>query len=207
VARPALTFRGVLGLDRSTTPPATLRGQPLRPLTLPNAIGFVRLALIPVFLALALGSDDGRVASATVVFAVIAGSDYLDGLLARLTGQYSRLGALLDPLIDRLFVLSGVIVTWHFDLLPHWALGILAAREVLVLVVTRIALQRGGELEINPIGRWAVWPTMSSIFLALLTDTWVATALLLLGVVLTLIATALYFRDLLPTFGSPSTSA
>ncbi len=207
MARPPLTIRALIGLDRSTTPPATLRGQPLRPLTLPNAVGFVRLALIPVFLVLALESGDGRAASAAIVFAVIGGSDYLDGLLARLTGQYSRLGALLDPLIDRLFVLSGVIVTWHFGLLPRWALAVLAAREVLVLVMTRVTLHRGGEIEIHPIGRWAVWPTMLSLFLALLEDTWVATALLLLGVALTLIATALYARQMLPARQPPSTSA
>jgi CDP-diacylglycerol--glycerol-3-phosphate 3-phosphatidyltransferase len=201
-------MRGVLGLDRSATPPATLRGQPLHPVTLPNAVGFVRLALIPVFLVLAFESDDGRAASAALVYAIIAASDYLDGLLARLTGQYSRLGALLDPLVDRLFVLSGVIVTWHFDLLPHWALAVLAAREVLVLVMTRIALHRGGEIEINPIGRWAVWPTMLSLFLAMITDTWVATGLLLLGVVLTLLATGIYARQVLPVWWRPpSTSA
>jgi cardiolipin synthase len=67
----------------------------------PNAIGFARLALVPLFLVLALSSDDGRDAAATVLFAAIAVSDYLDGLVARLTGQYSRLGTLLDPLTDR----------------------------------------------------------------------------------------------------------
>jgi cardiolipin synthase len=200
-------MRGLIGLDRSTTPPATLRGQPLHPVTLPNAVGFVRLALIPVFLALAFESSDGRSESAALVFAIIGASDYLDGLLARLTGQYSRLGALLDPLVDRLFVLSGVVVTWHFDLLPHWGLGILAAREVLVLVMTRVALHRGGEIEIHPVGRWAVWPTMLSLFLALVADTWIATGLLLLGVVLTLAATVLYARKVVPAWRGPSTSA
>ena len=200
-------MRGLIGLDRSTTPPATLRGQPLHPVTLPNAVGFVRLALIPVFLALAFESPDGRSASAALVFAIIGASDYLDGLLARLTGQYSRLGALLDPLVDRLYVLSGVVVTWHFDLLPHWALAILAAREVLVLAMTRVALHRGGEIEISPMGRWAVWPTMLSLFLAMVADTWIATGLLLLGVGLTLAATVLYARKVVPAWRAPSTSA
>ena len=56
---------------------------------------------------LALASGDGRDATATILFAVIAWSDYLDGMAARITGQYSRLGALLDPLVDRLLVVSG----------------------------------------------------------------------------------------------------
>jgi cardiolipin synthase len=150
---------------------------------------------VPVFLVLALSSDDGRVASASIVYAVIGGSDYLDGLAARLTGQYSRLGTLLDPLTDRALVLAGVVVTWHFELLPRWALAVLAAREVLMLVGTRIGLRAGVDLKVNMVGRWAVWPTMFSIFLAMVSVTWVAEALLYLGLALTLWATALYVRD------------
>lgn len=210
MARTPLTKRRLVGLDRSVTARETLRGQPLRPLTVPNAIGFLRLALIPVFLVLALSSGDGRATSAALVYAVIGASDYLDGLVARVTGQYSRLGALLDPLVDRLMVLSGVVVTWRFDLLPRWALAILAAREVLTLALTRVALRLGRDIEINRLGRWAVWPTMSSIFIAMVTDTWVATALLLMGLVLTLAATGLYARTLVfeaPRGRPPSTSA
>lgn len=201
MARAPLTKRRLVGLDRSHTAPETLRGQPLRPLTIPNAIGFLRLVLIPVFLVLALSSGDGRSIAAAATFAVIGASDYLDGLAARLTGQYSRLGALLDPLVDRLLVLSGVVVTWHFELLPRWALAILAAREALTLAVTQVALRRGFEIAINPVGRWAVWPTMASILLAMAVETWVSTALLLVGLGLTLLATALYVRTLV--FGSP----
>ncbi len=196
MARARLTRRRLLGLDRSgPPPPETLRGRPLHPWTIPNAVGFVRLALIPVFLVLALSSGDGRVASASIVYAVIAGTDYLDGMLARLTGQYSRLGALLDPLVDRMLVLSGVVVCWHFELLPRWALAVLAARELFMLVFSEVGLRRGLELEINMLGRWAVWPTMAALFLAMVSVTWVAEALLYLGLAMTLAATALYVRD------------
>jgi CDP-diacylglycerol--glycerol-3-phosphate 3-phosphatidyltransferase len=196
VARPRLTRKRLVGLDRSgPPPPETLSGAPLHPLTLPNLIGFIRLGLIPVFLVLALSSGDGRDAAASATYAVIGGSDYLDGITARITGQYSRLGTLLDPLVDRLLVLAGVIVTYHFNLLPRWALIILAARELLMLVLTRVALRRGLELKVNMIGRWAVWPTMFSIFLAMVSTTWVAPALLYLGLAMTLWATALYIRD------------
>ncbi|MEY2405649.1 MAG: hypothetical protein QOG39_565, partial [Acidimicrobiaceae bacterium] len=106
-----LTKRRLFGLDRSGPPPdATRSDQPLRPWTIPNAIGFVRLAGIPVFLAVALSSHHGRDALAVVLFAVIGWADYLDGFAARLTGQYSRLGALLDPIVDRLLVISGMAV-------------------------------------------------------------------------------------------------
>jgi cardiolipin synthase len=196
VARARLTRKRLLGLDRSGPPPAETRaGEPLHPWTLPNLIGFTRLALIPVFLVLALDSDDGRLASASILYAVIGGTDYLDGLAARLTGQYSRLGTLLDPLTDRLLVVSGVIVCWHFELLPRWALGLLAARELFMLVLTQYGLRKGLDLEVKMIGRWAVWPTMFSLFLAMVSVTWVAEALLYLGLAMTLVATVLYVRD------------
>jgi len=196
VARPSLTRRRLLGLDRSgPPPPATLAGEPLRPWTLPNAIGFLRLSLVPVFLVIALNSGDGREATAAALYAFIGGSDYLDGLAARLTGQYSRLGTLLDPLTDRLLVVSGVVVAWHFELLPRWALAVLAARELVMLLLTRAALRSGMELKVNMVGRWAVWPTMFSIFLAMVSVTWVAEVLLYIGLVMTLWATALYLRD------------
>jgi cardiolipin synthase (CMP-forming) len=208
VPRAALTTRRLLGIDRSgPRPPATLPGQPLNPWTIPNLIGFVRLALIPVFLVLALGSGDGRIASASIVYAVIGGSDYLDGIAARLTGQYSRLGVLLDPVTDRLLVMSGVVVCWHFELLPRWALGVLAGREVLMLVLSQIGLRRGVDIEVNTIGRWGVWPTMFSLFLAMVSVTWVADALLYIGLAMTLVATALYIRDGVPRLRRPSSSA
>jgi cardiolipin synthase len=196
VARTPLTKRRFFGLDRSGgPPPETLKGQPLHPWTIPNAIGFIRLALIPVFLILALDSGDGRVASASILYAVIGGTDYLDGIAARVTGQYSRLGALLDPLTDRALVISGVVVCWHFELLPRWALAVLAGREALMLVLTQLALRHELDLNINMLGRWAVWPTMFSLFLAMVSVTWVSEALLYFGLVLTLGATVVYFRD------------
>ena len=156
---PRLTFARLSGLDRSgPPPPQTQAGAPLNPWTIPNAIGFARLALIPVFLIVALSSDDGQDALAAVLFAVIGWGDYADGIAARVTRQYSRLGALMDPVTDRLLVVCGVIVCWQFELLPRWALAVLAARELLMLVLGRYAPQRGVELRINWPGRLAVAP-------------------------------------------------
>jgi CDP-diacylglycerol--glycerol-3-phosphate 3-phosphatidyltransferase len=207
VARAGLTKRRLLGLDRSGgPPPETARGQPLNPWTIPNAIGFARLALIPLFLVFALGSGDGREASASITYAVVGGTDYLDGIAARVTGQYSRLGALLDPLTDRLLIVSGVVVCWHFELLPRWALALLVARELFMLVMSEAALKRGFDIEIKMLGRWAVWPTMFSLFLAMVSVTWVAEALLYFGLVLTLIVTVQYVRDYVQLLQRPSSS-
>jgi cardiolipin synthase (CMP-forming) len=194
--RARLTFRRLAGLDRSgPPPPQTLRDQPWNVWTIPNAIGFVRLALIPVFLVLALSSDSGTDALPAVIFAVISWSDYADGIAARLTGQYSRFGALLDPFVDRLLVVSGLVVCWHFELLPRWAIALVVVRELFLLLVGLLAQRRGLELRINWPGRLAVWPTMSAIFFALVGLPTLAAALLYIGLALAWYAVVLYLRD------------
>ena len=194
--RARLTFRRLTGLDRSgPPPPETLRGQPWHVWTIPNAIGFVRLALIPVFVVLALSSESGTDALPAVIFAVISWSDYFDGIAARLTGQYSRFGALLDPFVDRLLVVSGLVVCWYFELLPRWAIALLVARELFLLVAGNIALRMGYQMNINWPGRAAVWPTMSAIFFGLAGLTTLAAALIYIGLVLSYYAVVLYLRD------------
>jgi cardiolipin synthase len=193
---PRITKRRLFGIDRSGPTPAQTRSdQPLHPWTIPNAIGFARLAGIPVFLILAFSSGDGHSAAATILFAVIGWADYLDGFAARLTGQYSRLGALLDPVIDRLLVISGMIVCWHFELLPRWAIALVVARELFMLVISRYALSRGIEITINWPGRLAVAPTMGAPFFAMAGVHWLALILLYIGLGLALVATALYIRS------------
>jgi CDP-diacylglycerol--glycerol-3-phosphate 3-phosphatidyltransferase len=191
-----LSVRRLFGLDRSgPPPPETSAGQPLRPWTVPNAIGFTRLVLIPVFLLVELSSSDGTGALGATLFAVIAWGDYADGIAARVTGQYSRLGALMDPVTDRLLVVSGVVVCWHFQLLPRWAIAVLAARELAMLVLGRYGLKRGVELRINWPGRLAVAPVMGSFFFAMVGLRTVGEVLLYIGLALALFATVLYIRD------------
>jgi len=195
-ARRPLTARRLLGLDRSGPPPAaTLAGAPLNPWTIPNAIGFARLALIPVFLIVALSSDDGVGAAPAILFAVIGWGDYADGMAARVTRQYSRLGALMDPVTDRLLVICGVIVNWHFELLPRWALAVLVAREVFMLGLGRYGLKRGVDLRINWPGRLAVAPVMGGLFFPMCGLETLGEILLYVGLALALTATALYIRD------------
>jgi len=189
-------LRRLLGLDRSGPPPRqTRQGEPLNPWTLPNLVGYLRVAAIPLFLYLAFESGDGRSFAAAAVFWLIAAGDYLDGLLARVTGQYSRLGAMLDPLIDRLTILAGAVVCWHFELLPRWALALLAGREVAMLLLAQHGLRHGVEIRVNWPGRISVFPIMGGIFFALALDGWVPAALLVFGLGLALLATVLYARS------------
>jgi cardiolipin synthase len=188
-----ITKRRLFGIDRSGPPPAqTLAGRPLNPWTIPNAIGYVRLAGIPVFLVIALSSPDGQDTVAVILFAVIGWADYLDGFAARLTGQYSRLGALLDPLVDRLLVIAGMVVTWRFELLPRWAIAVVIGRELLMLAISRYALYRGIDLKINWLGRLGVAPIMGAPFFAMAEVHWLALVMLYVGMAFGLGATFLY---------------
>jgi cardiolipin synthase len=196
VERARLTFRRLSGLDRSgPPPPQTLPGQPWRVWTVPNGIGFVRLALIPVFLVLGISGEPGTDPLQAVIFAVVAWADYADGIAARVTGQYSRFGALLDPIVDRLLVISGVAVCWYHELLPRWALAVLLGREVFMLAAGRYAMRRGVELKINWWGRLAVTPVMAALFAALVGLETTAAVLLYLGVFMSLVATEQYARS------------
>jgi CDP-diacylglycerol--glycerol-3-phosphate 3-phosphatidyltransferase len=194
--RARLTFRRLTGLDRSgPSPPQTQRGQPLNPWTIPNAIDYVRLALIPVFLVIAVSSGDGQDWRAVLIFAIVGWSDYLDGIAARVTGQYSRLGALLDPLIDRLLVLAGAIVCWHFELLPRWGLALLAAREVFMLGLVRWGMRHGADIKVNWLGRLGIWPVLGALFFAMTGLEALGEILLYIGLALVFAATATYVRD------------
>lgn len=187
--------RRLFGLDRSgPLPKQTRRGAPLRPWTIPNGVGYLRLAAIPVFLVLAFESGDGRDVAASLLYFAITAGDYLDGFLARATGQYSRMGALLDPVVDRLTVLAGVVVCWHFELLPRWALVALAAREVVTVILAQVALRRGIDIEVNWIGRIGVFAVFAGIFLSMVFDWWLIQAVFVVGVAFTILATVVYVR-------------
>jgi CDP-diacylglycerol--glycerol-3-phosphate 3-phosphatidyltransferase len=186
-------LRRLFGLDRTGPKPhQTRKGEPLNPWTIPNAVGYIRLAAIPLFLYLAYETNDGRSVAAATVFWLIAAGDYLDGFLARVTGQYSRMGALLDPLVDRLTILSGAVVCWSFELLPRWALALLALREVAMLLLAQYGLRHGVDVEVNWPGRVSVFPIMGGIFFAMVFAGWVPAALLIVGLGLAIVATVLY---------------
>jgi cardiolipin synthase len=133
-----------------------------RILTVPNLISFVRLAAIPVFWWLLLGADD--VTAGTVLFAVIATTDWVDGFLARRLDQESKLGRSLDPVADRLMIASAVTVGLVTGIVPA-IIGItLMVREIYMAVVVMSLLARGrGTLEVSWLGKLATFVVYSSI--------------------------------------------
>jgi cardiolipin synthase len=192
-------FKRIAGLDRSGGPNERVRSdEPLRPWTIPNFIGYARALLIPIFFVLAWNSPDGRDTTANIAIFICGASDYLDGLAARLTGQFSRLGTLLDPLIDRLMIITAGIIIYKFELLPTYLILLVFIREALMLIVSVPALIKGIEIKVNWIGRLAVWPLMAGGMLALVSDTVVANVLVWIGVIGSYAASWLYFKAVWP---------
>jgi CDP-diacylglycerol--glycerol-3-phosphate 3-phosphatidyltransferase len=191
-----LSARRLFGLDRSgPPPPETVAGAPLHPWTIPNAIVALRLAGIPVFLVLVYSTDDGHSVVAACLYFALALSDYLDGIAARVTGQYSRLGTIIDPFVDRLLVVAGMVACWSYELLPRWAIAILIGRELLMLVLARYGMRHGIDIAINWPGRIGIWWVLAAPFWAIIDVHVLALVGLYVGLALTLWSTALYLRD------------
>lgn len=107
--------------------------------TLPNVISIIRLCLVPVFFALLLNGYD---LMATFIFALAAGTDWVDGQIARRTNTVTRLGQLLDPAVDRILMISGVVGLFMVGRLPLWIILLVIARDILLLVGGAFLLKR-----------------------------------------------------------------
>ena len=140
-----------------------------RVLTVPNALSLLRLAGVPLFLWLLLGpQEDGW---AVVVLAVGGFTDWLDGKLARVLGQFSRLGALLDPAVDRLYILAALVALGLRDVVPWWAVAVLVARDLVLGVCVLVLRRRGyGPFVVTYLGKAATFLLLYAFPLLLLGD-------------------------------------
>lgn len=112
-----------------------------RILTVPNLLSMVRLAGVPLFLYVLLGPHaDGW---ALAILMLSGFTDWADGKLARLLNQTSRLGALLDPFVDRLYVITTLIAFVLRDIIPWWAAAILIGRDLILALTLPIYRRRG----------------------------------------------------------------
>jgi cardiolipin synthase len=147
------------GSNRMRTPPS------VRPMgeggdriwTIPNAISVARLIGVPVFLWLVLGVDT-RAGDWWAVGLLIASgaSDWLDGKIARALNQQSRLGQLLDPAADRLYIVATIVALAVRSIIPWWLVALLAVRELLMGVVLAVLRRRGwGALQVSFVGKTA----------------------------------------------------
>ena len=107
--------------------------------TIPNVISFIRLCMVPVYMALLLNGYD---LLATFMFALAAGTDWIDGQLARRTHCVSKLGQLLDPAVDRILMSCGVIGLMLVGRLPIWIVVVVLGRDLMLLIGGAYLLKR-----------------------------------------------------------------
>lgn len=147
-------------------------------LTVPNLLSALRLAGVPVFLVLVLGPHQDGAALAVLLFAGI--SDYADGKLARAWNQVSRLGALLDPLADRLYIASTLVALAIRGILPWWLTAALFARDAVLLGTVPVLRRRIGAsaLPVHFLGKAATFNLLYAFPLLLVAagHGWVAAA-------------------------------
>jgi len=138
-----------------------------RILTVPNALSLLRLAGIPLFLYLVL---EARADGAAVAVLMLSGlTDYLDGRIARAWGQYSRLGALLDPLVDRLYVVATMVGLTLRHVVPVWLPVGLLARDLVLAGFLPVLRRRGyGPLPVHFLGKAATFNLLAGFPLVLL---------------------------------------
>jgi CDP-diacylglycerol--glycerol-3-phosphate 3-phosphatidyltransferase len=149
---------------------STAHAAPDRIVTVPNALSLLRLFGVPLFLWLVLGPHaDGW---AVVVLAIGSFTDWLDGKLARLLHQTSRLGQLLDPAADRLYIVATVIALSVRQIMPWWLAGILLGRDVVLLGFVPVLKRHGygPALPVHYLGKAATLNLLYALPLLLLGD-------------------------------------
>ena len=194
-----------MGSDREASTSAVL--------TIPNVLSFARIATIP-FLVWAV-VHHGTERTGLLAFAVVASTDWVDGYVARRTGSVSALGKLLDPVADRLLIVSLLVALVVRGVFPTWAAALIAVRDVSLLVVGAVVLaRRGVRIDVRRIGKAASAALMLGVPLVAWAnlDLWLADAARVIGwvafavgIVLSYVAAALYAADLRRALASTTT--
>lgn len=177
-----------------------------RVFTVPNILSFLRLAAIPVFTWLIIA---GHYLPAVIILAVSAATDWVDGFLARKLNQVTKLGAMLDPVTDRLYILATIVALLFRDIVPWWFVLALLARDVLLLALYPVLRRHGrDQLPVNGVGKAATFALLTAFPVMLLGEViavdWVLTVgwvIALAGAVLYWVAGLLYIRALTQIVG------
>jgi cardiolipin synthase len=137
-------------------------GSGRRVFTVPNVISFLRIALIPVFFLLIVDPD--TTTAGLVLFGIVIATDWVDGTIARRTGQVTELGKVLDPVADRLAIAAGIIALVIRDAFPLWAAVAILARDLVVLLAGSYVLSRVHvRLDVRWIGKVATFSLMVAV--------------------------------------------
>ncbi|TLY36914.1 MAG: CDP-diacylglycerol--glycerol-3-phosphate 3-phosphatidyltransferase [Nitrospirae bacterium] len=183
-------------------------------LHLPNALTVSRILLIPVFVLFFLEPTPERSIMAAAVFGLAALTDAIDGYIARRWGQVTRLGKLLDPIADKLLVLTALFLLVDFDRVQAWVAIVLAGREFFVTGLRGVAAREGVIFSSETTGKYKMAAQVVAILLLILDGTVPAqanlhlfgTVILMLSMALSLVSAAQYcrqfIRQVLPRWGT-----
>ncbi len=116
-------------------------------MNIPNSLTILRIILIPCYIGLLIY---GRFDEALIVLLVAGITDALDGAIARMKNQYTRLGAVLDPLADKLLLTSGFITLSMIHLIPSWVTILVVSRDVILMLGTAVAHFTDSRVDITP---------------------------------------------------------
>jgi cardiolipin synthase len=139
-------------------------------MTVPNMLSILRLILVPVFLVLLLSNNS---AWALITLVIASATDYLDGLLARVLNQQTRLGQLLDPAADRLYILATLVGLAYTQHIPVWLPFVIVSRDVLLAATyPRLAKLGYGPLPVHYLGKAGTFALLYAFPLLLMADVW-----------------------------------
>ncbi len=181
--------------------------------TIPNALSFARVLLIPAFVWLIVDRD--TTFAGLVLFGVVISTDWVDGYVARRIGQVSELGKVLDPTADRLAMAAGLVALVVRDAFPLWAALLILVRDGLILLAgVVLLLARRVRINVRFIGKLATFGLMTAVVLiawgslgyafapSALALGWIAYAI---AIIEYYVATVLYVGDLRRVLTAPST--
>ncbi len=138
--------------------------------SIPNMLSVLRLFMVPVFLVLLL---NGQFIAALIVLMVASATDWLDGQIARRFNQVTRLGQLLDPAADRLFIFAALIGLTINGNIPLWLALIVVSRDLILVFVYPILASHGyGPLPVHFLGKAVTFALLYALPLLLMVDVW-----------------------------------
>ena len=175
-----------------------------RVLTAPNVISFARLGLVPIFIWLFLSENDW---AALAVLFVLGNTDWVDGTVARRTGQVSELGKVLDPISDRIAIVAIILTITYRGVIPWPITAAILSRELLIAVAFGVLESRGvPRIPVNRVGKLATGAIFSGMGLTMISLVLAgkvgenihlaALVVLVIGAALYWVATAMYFIEL-----------
>ncbi|HAK55340.1 MAG: CDP-diacylglycerol--glycerol-3-phosphate 3-phosphatidyltransferase [Vicinamibacterales bacterium] len=144
-------------------------------MNLPNSLTLGRIFLIPLLVVVLLTRFEGRMILGirkelvgAVIFVLAAGTDWLDGYLARRRGQVTTLGQLMDPLADKLLITAAFVSLVALDLAPAWMVAVILGRELGVTVLRSVAYSRGVTIAASALGKVKMVAEVVAIVLLIL---------------------------------------